>query len=88
MDKHQLAGQLRQRQRDMGGVERRLIDSLPDDTIIDCYIACSCCGERQVKGSRLVAAIARADDVEDFFRICNEAASNKHAHRGNEERPR
>jgi hypothetical protein len=48
MLKNQLADELRQRQYKYGKVERKLIAVLSDDQIIDSYITCSCCGEKQV----------------------------------------
>lgn len=80
MTKHQLARQLRQRQYAMGEVDRSLIDALSDDTIIDCYVTCNCCGERQVEGHHLDVAIARATDADHFFHLCNEASRDSHAH--------
>jgi hypothetical protein len=48
MLKTNLANALRQRQYELGEVSRKLIDALSDDQIIDSYITCSCCGEKQV----------------------------------------
>jgi hypothetical protein len=80
MRKHELALQLRQRQYALGEVERELIDALSDD-IIDSYITCSHCGEKQVDGPRLALAVAKATDADGFFGECDRFAG-KHAHRG------
>jgi hypothetical protein len=71
MLKHNLANQLRQRQYRYGQVDRKIIDSLSDDQIIDCYITCSCCGEKQVDENILPIAINQASDSDHFFAICD-----------------
>lgn len=81
MDKHLLAQQLRQRQYTHGRLPRHLIDSVSDDDIIESYITCSCCGEKQVTPQQLEAAIAQAHDAYHFLTICDEharAASRGH----------
>ncbi len=79
MNKTQLALELKRRQYDLDEVEREMIDALADDEIIDCYITCSCCGERQVDERNLEKAIARARNADDFLRICNDL-SKPHSH--------
>jgi hypothetical protein len=74
MTKHQLARELRRRQYALGEVEWWMIDGLSDDEIIDSYITCSCCGEKQVDARQLETAIAKAHGAEHFFRICNRLA--------------
>ena len=76
MSRHQLASQLRRRQYAFGEVERELIDALSDDQIIDSYITCSCCGEKQVDGRNLETAIAKARSADHFFRICDHLAKH------------
>ena len=71
MLKHNLANQLRQRQYCYGQVDRKIIDSLSDDQIIDCYITCSCCGEKQVDAKTLPNVIDQANDSDNFFAICD-----------------
>jgi hypothetical protein len=78
MDKHQLADELRQRQYATGMVERRLIDALTDEEMIDCYVTCSGCGEKQVEGMALERTIAEARDAEHFLQLCDEAASRQY----------
>jgi hypothetical protein len=78
MEKHQLANELRQRQYTLGRVERRLIDALTDDEMIDNYITCSGCGEKQVEGEGLEQAIAAATNAEHFFALCDAAASRQY----------
>ena len=63
MDKHMLAQQL-----------RHLIDAVSNEDMIDCYINCSCCREKQVTPQQLEAAIAEARDAYHFLMICDEQA--------------
>lgn len=74
MEKSILAQELRQRQYNFGQVERRIIDALSDDDIIDSYITCSGCGEKQVTATQLEAAIEAANNAEGFFALCDQAA--------------
>jgi hypothetical protein len=78
MDRYLLAQQLRQRQYNIGIVERHLIDSLSDDEIIDCYITCSCCGEKQVNEQNMEVASNMARDADHFLHLCNELANIQH----------
>lgn len=75
MDKHQLAQELRQRQYKRGLVERWMIDALADDDIIDSYITCSGCGEKQVDTQNLALAIDRAQDANQFLQLCDDLAN-------------
>ncbi|MCI0484994.1 MAG: hypothetical protein L0229_00060 [Blastocatellia bacterium] len=77
MQKHELAEQLRERQRKAKHVPVHLIDLLSDDAIIDSYITCSCCGEKQVDEQQLELAINSAKDSETFFEICDRFSSQK-----------
>ncbi|HEY1352399.1 MAG TPA: hypothetical protein VGF67_22505 [Ktedonobacteraceae bacterium] len=74
MDRHILARQLRQRQYTQGCLPRYIIDAVSDEDIIDCYITCSCCGEKQVTPQQLVTAIAQAHDAYHFLALCDEQA--------------
>lgn len=74
MLKEDLANELRQRQHQLGEVSRELIDALNDDEIIDSYITCSCCGKKQVEANQLSQAIANANNVVEFFAICDTVA--------------
>lgn len=78
MEKHQLADELRQRQYAYGKVERYLIDALTDDEMIDTYITCSGCGEKQAEGEMLEQAIAAAMNADHFFLLCDAAASRQY----------
>ena len=71
MLKTDLANGLRQRQYRAGYVNKELVDSLTDDQIIDSYITCSCCGEKQVELDQLPRIILDAQNVEQFFKICD-----------------
>ncbi|SRR6266567_1756240 len=81
MDKHKLAHELRRRQYDVGLVDRHIIDSLSDDDIIDSYITCSCCGEKQVNAQNLERAIHLAENAIQFIDICNEFAEARYKER-------
>lgn len=76
MQKSELANQLRQRQYKHGEIERTIIDALTDDAIIDCYITCSGCWQKQVDESHLPSVIEQASDVDHFFKLCDEHAAN------------
>ena len=70
MLKEELARELRQRQYDYEAVDKELIDSLTDDQIVDSYITCSCCGEKQVDSEQLLQIIERARIADDFLALC------------------
>lgn len=72
MHKADLAGELRARQHAFGQVSPAMIEALSDDAIIDCYITCSCCGEKQVNAQQLLVAIRRATDADGFFTVCEQ----------------
>lgn len=78
MDKHQLAMQLRQRQYDKGIIEKRIIDALSDNEIIDAYITCSHCGEKKVSEQDLETAINIAQNANQFFQRCDGFADVRH----------
>lgn len=71
MNKRVLAQQFRERQYAHGEVSREVIDSVSDDSIIEAYITCSCCGEKLVSPEELTTAIAQATDCIHFFEICD-----------------
>lgn len=74
MHKADLAHALRQRQHALGEVPGEMIDALSDDAIIDSYITCSCCGEKQVTHRQLRKAIFMAKDADGFFNVCEKLA--------------
>lgn len=78
MLKHELAQQLRERQLKFGKVSKALIDACSDEQIIDSYITCSQCGEREVTAPQLAVAIRQASNADEFFNIC-EAFSKEQA---------
>jgi len=73
----ELAAQLRQRQADRG-MAWSTLRRLSDADIIDCYITCSHCGERQFDRATLARIIAQATDAETFIALCNVNARGKH----------
>jgi hypothetical protein len=77
MLKANLANELRQRQYKLGKVSRELVDFLTDDQIIDSYITCSCCGEKQVDTNQLPRIIEDAEDIDQFFAACDAIAKSK-----------
>ncbi len=74
MEKYQLAQGLRQRQYERGLISPQIINIISDDDIINSYITCSCCGEKQVTSIELEAAIRQAFDTYHFLVICDERA--------------
>lgn len=51
---------------------RQTLQSISDEEIIDSYITCSCCGERQMKDKgQLDLIIAASNSVDEFFDLCN-----------------
>lgn len=78
MNSATLANDLRQRQYALGEVPRELIDALTDAQLIDTYITCSCCGEKQVTPWQLRKAIFLARDADSFFDAVG-ALSRSHA---------
>lgn len=74
MEKKQLALALRQRQYHLALTERHIIDKISDDEIIDRYITCSDCGEKQVSPQELKIAIRLAATAEQFFDLCESIA--------------
>jgi hypothetical protein len=77
MERHQLAQALRQRQYHLALTERHIIDALADDEIINSYITCADCGEKQVNAQELKIAIRLATNVEQFFDLCESIAHTR-----------
>ena len=82
MQKQHLAQALRQRQYAYGVVPQQLIESLPDDAIIESYITCPECGEQQVEGAQLDLAISRAQNADHFFALCDQLAGQQQERQG------
>ena len=72
MQQADLAHALRQRQYAYGLVPPALIETIADEAIIESYITCSSCGEKQVTPQQLQVAIGLATDAESFFTICDQ----------------
>lgn len=80
MTTSELAAQLRKRLIDKNLVDPSLLHSISDDEVIDSYITCSCCGEKQVNDcAELAWLIDRSNSAETFLELCN-AAKAKHRH--------
>jgi hypothetical protein len=80
MDIKDLAEGLRQRQLQAKLAPEEMILALSDKQMIWCYITCSDCGRRFVEDDDLVRIIAEAEDIDDFFRLCDTV--DKHRHEG------
>jgi len=81
MTTSELAAQLRKRLIDKKLVDPSLLHSISDDEVIESYITCSCCGEKQVNDSAVLARIIeRSDSAETFFELCAGDAKAKHRH--------
>ena len=72
MQQADLAHALRQRQYAYGLVPPALIETIADEAIIDSYITCASCGEKQVTPQQLHVAIFLAKDADGFFTICDQ----------------
>jgi hypothetical protein len=80
MTTSELAAQLRKRLIDRKLVDPSLLHSISDDQVIDSYITCSCCSEKQVNDSAALARIIeRSDSAVTFLKLCN-AEKTKHRH--------
>ena len=77
MTEKQLAVELRQRQYDANLINRESVDLMSDSELINCYITCSCCKEKQVNEEQLIDAIESADNAEHFIHICGKFAESK-----------
>jgi hypothetical protein len=77
MEKHQLAQALRQRQYHLALIEKRIIDEISDDEIIESSITCSDCGEKQVTPQELTTAIKLSASADQFFDLCESIACTR-----------
>jgi hypothetical protein len=75
MTKHDLAEALRLRQRAHGELQDSVIDACSDDDIINSYITCDCCGEKQIEGELLEFAISECESADHFFDLCDDFAT-------------
>ena len=80
MLKRELAQELRESQYQKKLVAKALVDALTDDQMIDSYITCSDCGEKQVTEQQLPNLIATAKDANEFFRLCDRNTSPHKVH--------
>lgn len=80
MLKKELAQQLRQKQYDIGIIDKKRIDNIPDDEIIDCYITCSGCGEKQVDVEQLNKIIEKSSNTDEFFAMYDAAEIKNKVH--------
>lgn len=79
MEKAHLARELRERQYFLGKADRRLIDMLSDDQIINSYLTCSSCGKKQVTEQEQETALQLSTCTQEFFEMCDAFAS-EHQH--------
>jgi hypothetical protein len=80
MLRSELAQQLRERQYQKKLVAQAQIDTLTDDQIIDAYITCSRCGEKQVADQQLPTLIARANNANHFLQLCDQNSAPHQVH--------
>jgi hypothetical protein len=92
--KTQLANELRNRQASLTDVElkeklqfseqeivgfKKQLATISDDEIIDAYITCPCCGEKQVDDKDALAKIIKSSrSVNDFLKKCGVSNNAKH----------
>jgi hypothetical protein len=67
MDKHKLASELRECQRQLGQAPAFFIENLPDDLIIDAYVTCHDCQARLVDEDTLEKCISEELLTEEAF---------------------
>ncbi len=80
MTKQQLAIELRNRQREKGLVDEWQLEAISDNEMIDAYVTCSCCGDKQAEGTQLEKAINMAKDSDRFLRICSTISRSRGMH--------
>ena len=73
MTKEELASELRE-------IQHADIEEMTDDYVIDCFLTCPDCGEKQVDEEDLRSAIKAAEHADHFFDIC-EGMANVHYER-------
>jgi hypothetical protein len=86
MTEKKLAKELRKRQIKFGKVPAETIKLLSDKAIIDSYITCNICKEKEVPDSILPWIINKATNADHFFTIIDqikEGMYNKNKHRKN-----
>lgn len=71
----ELAQELRERQYKLGSVPQEIVDILPDIAIIDSYITCSGCGNKQVNEAQLHIAIDSAENADHFLDLCGDMST-------------
>jgi hypothetical protein len=79
MDKHKLASELRECQRQLGQAPAFFIENLPDELIIDAYVTCHDCKARLVDDDTLEKCINETKDHEEFIALVNSHARS-HSH--------
>lgn len=74
-----LATQSRKRLADKRLVDTSIVQRMPDEAIIDAYIACADCGKRQVDAAAVLARIVEeADSAETFLDLVKAHSHPKH----------
>jgi len=74
-----LATQSRKRLADKRLVDTSILQRMPDEAIIDAYIACAHCGKRQVDDAAVLARIVEeADSAETFLDLVKAHSHPKH----------
>ncbi len=74
MRRAELAAGLRQRLRARDLVPDATLDATPDTSIIDSYVICSCCGQRQVSDALLADLIRQARTTDDWLALLDAEA--------------
>ena len=74
-----LATQSRKRLAGKRLVDTSIVQRMPDEAIIDAYIACADCGKRQVDDAAVLARIVEeADSAETFLDLVKAHSHPKH----------
>lgn len=78
MTTNMLAEQLRDRLREKKRVSDVKISAASDEQIIESYITCSGCGEREVDDEQLPRLIEQANNADEFFNLLDQRHRLRH----------
>ena len=76
MKKEVLADELRKRQIELGLNPPELVNAISDDQIIDSYITCADCGQKEIPSSMVGWLIGKAENADQFFNLVDQISSH------------
>jgi len=75
----ELAAQLRKRLADKGLIRPDVLSRVSDMVIVDSFITCACCGEKQIEDAAILRCIIdQAESAEAFLNLCAAHSQRKH----------